>query len=112
MSPPMRKKLIDCVRPGDELVKASFFVPARQFKRLDFPTLLRPRKANSGVLPFGYCSGMVVLSINSAVGLVGGTTVLGRERVGRRGGLAAREAAPTRLMSNVVRAHRGFGLAG
>ena len=75
----MRKKLMDCVRPGCELVKASFLLPAKQFNKLDFPTLLRPRNATSGVWPFGYCSGMVVLSINSAVGFVEGGKAGGGE---------------------------------
>ena len=49
--PAMRnsKKLIARVRPGVELVRASF-VPTRELITLDLPTLDRPRKAISGKL--------------------------------------------------------------
>src|SRR6185437_1408648 len=43
----MRMKLMVCVRPGVELTCASF-CPSRELIKLDFPTLDRPRKANSG----------------------------------------------------------------
>jgi hypothetical protein len=40
--------LIVCVRPGVLLVKASPFRPVKALIRLDFPTLLLPKKAISG----------------------------------------------------------------
>src|SRR5215469_16103119 len=43
----MPMKLMVCVRPGVELTCASF-CPSRELIKLDFPTLERPRKANSG----------------------------------------------------------------
>jgi hypothetical protein len=41
-----RKKLICCVRPGVELVRASPGDRVRRLIRLDFPTFERPAKAN------------------------------------------------------------------
>ena len=41
------KMLMRCVRPGVLLVTAIFW-PVREFRRLDFPTLLLPTNATSG----------------------------------------------------------------
>jgi hypothetical protein len=51
-----------CVRPGVLLVKASPLrpplYPSRTLIRLDFPTLLLPKKAISGKPSEGNCSGL------------------------------------------------------
>jgi len=43
-----RKKLIVCVLPGDELVRASPWALVREFNKLDLPMFDRPQKAISG----------------------------------------------------------------
>jgi hypothetical protein len=48
------KKLMDLVRPGVELVFASF-VPTSALITLDLPTFDRPRNATSGMLGGGKC---------------------------------------------------------
>jgi hypothetical protein len=58
-----------CVRPGVLLVKASFLSPVRALIKLDFPTLLLPKKAISGSSSFGNCSGLLALPTNSAINL-------------------------------------------
>src|SRR5271156_4506407 len=50
------KKLIDRVRPGEAETFAAFS-PSRPLIKLDFPTLERPRKANSGAATVGNWSG-------------------------------------------------------
>src|SRR6187200_1385907 len=63
----MRKKLMDCVRPGVELVRAKPFTPSRLFITLDLPTFERPRKATSGRLSRRNDSGEVALAMKRAV---------------------------------------------
>jgi len=48
-------------------VKARFLWPVRAFRRLDFPTLLLPKKAISGSRSAGNLSGLPALTINSDV---------------------------------------------
>ena len=60
-----------CVRPGVLLIKASSLRPIRAFSKLDFPTLLLPKKAISGKPSEGNCSGLAedvtkVLSITKS----------------------------------------------
>src|SRR6202012_282356 len=50
------KKLIARVRPGEAETFAAFS-PTKPLMRLDLPTLDRPRKANSGAVLGGNCSG-------------------------------------------------------
>ena len=57
--------MIVCVRPGVLLVKASPRRPVRALIRLDFPTLLLPRKAISGSRSEGKSSGLPELTTNS-----------------------------------------------
>src|SRR5215472_10310525 len=52
------KKLMLRVRPGIELVRASF-VPTSELITLDLPTFERPRKAISGKPVTGNCAGCV-----------------------------------------------------
>src|ERR1700677_2577841 len=52
------KKLIARVRPGEDETLAAFS-PSNPLIRLDLPTLDRPRKANSGALAEGNCSGAI-----------------------------------------------------
>src|SRR5712671_2858695 len=59
------KKLILRVRPGVELVRASF-VPTSALITLDLPTLERPRKATSGRLGAGKCDTSVAAARNRA----------------------------------------------
>src|SRR5262252_1169840 len=55
------KKLMLRVRPGVELVRASF-VPTRALMTLDLPTLERPKKAISGSDGGGKCRSSVAAS--------------------------------------------------
>src|SRR6266550_1736075 len=57
------KKLMARVRPGVELVRASF-VPTRELITLDLPTLDRPRKAISGRPAAGNCLASLAESKN------------------------------------------------
>src|ERR1700704_4354234 len=57
------KKLILRVRPGVELVRASF-APTSALMTLDFPTFERPRKAISGRLGAGKCATSVAAARN------------------------------------------------
>src|SRR5712671_3153984 len=59
------KKLILRVRPGIELVRASF-APTSALITLDLPTLERPRKATSGRLGAGKCDTSVAAARNRA----------------------------------------------
>src|ERR1700716_2639037 len=59
------KKLILRVRPGVELVRASF-APTSALITLDLPTLERPRKAISGRLGAGKCDTSVAAARNRA----------------------------------------------
>src|SRR4030088_1975747 len=59
------KKLIMGVRPGVELVRASF-APTSALITLDLPTLERPRKAISGRLGAGKCDTSVAAARNRA----------------------------------------------
>lgn len=52
----MEKKLMARVRPGVEETFACF-EPRSALRRLDFPTLERPRKAISGMDGAGNCAG-------------------------------------------------------
>jgi hypothetical protein len=63
----IRKKLIDCVRPGVELVRAKPFTPTKLLIRLDLPTFERPAKTTSGRLSFGNDSGYWAAAINFAL---------------------------------------------
>src|SRR5947209_5814379 len=68
--------MINCLQPGRELINANPGCLIRAFSKLDFPTLLRPRKAISTgprlaspetpSLP-GNCRGSAALIMNSAV---------------------------------------------
>src|SRR5580693_765102 len=51
------------VRPGVELVRA-ILVPTSEFRRLDLPTLERPRKAISGRSGAGKCDTSVAAARN------------------------------------------------
>src|SRR5580700_8254000 len=56
------------------LFRATLFLtepstPTSEFRRLDLPTLLRPRKATSASLSGGNCSGLAALIINCAATL-------------------------------------------
>src|SRR5579864_2089167 len=62
----MRKKLIVCVLPGDELVRANPCVLVRVFNKLDLPMFDRPQKAISGRWSRGKSSGRVALLTNRA----------------------------------------------
>ena len=55
-----------CVRPGVELVNAKPGLPVRRLSKLDFPTLLLPRKAISGSEGAGNRSGFAALIMCSA----------------------------------------------
>src|SRR5260370_18079362 len=57
------KKLMLRVRPGVELVRASF-VPTSELITLDFPTFDRPRKAISGNSRAGKCATSVAAARN------------------------------------------------
>src|SRR5712671_2858816 len=57
------KKLMLRVRPGVELVRASF-VPTSELMTLDFPTFDRPRKAISGNSKAGKCATSVAAARN------------------------------------------------
>src|SRR5579872_582813 len=57
------KKLMLRVRPGVELVRASF-VPTKELITLDLPTLDRPRKATSGSEGAGKCETSDAAAIN------------------------------------------------
>src|ERR1700719_4901269 len=59
------KKLMLRVRPGVELVRASF-APTSALITLDLPTLERPRKAISGRLGTGKCDTSVAAARNRA----------------------------------------------
>src|SRR5215469_15647019 len=59
----MSKKLIVRVLPGVELTWA-ILVPTREFRRLDLPTLERPRKAISGTFGGGNCERSVAETRN------------------------------------------------
>src|SRR5215813_7607148 len=59
------KKLMLRVRPGVELVRASF-APTSELITLDLPTLERPRKAISGRLGAGKCETSVAAARNRA----------------------------------------------
>src|ERR1700686_4711997 len=59
------KKLMLRVRPGVELVRASF-APTSALITLDLPTLERPRKAISGRLGAGKCDTSVAAARNRA----------------------------------------------
>jgi hypothetical protein len=61
----IRKKLIVCVLPGDELVLASPWEFVRVFNKLDLPMFDRPQKATSGRIS-GKPSGRVALVMNRA----------------------------------------------
>jgi hypothetical protein len=50
----MLKKLITWVRPGVELIRAKFFLPTKQFSKLDFPTFDLPAKEIFGSDDLGY----------------------------------------------------------
>ena len=50
------KWFINCVLPGLEEVFASFLLLHIKFIKEDFPTLLRPKNANSGLSGFGHFS--------------------------------------------------------
>src|ERR1700688_2744957 len=62
----MRKKLIVCVLPGDELVRANPCVLVSVFNKLDLPMFDRPQKAISGRWSRGNSSGRVALLTNRA----------------------------------------------
>src|SRR5713226_5440210 len=59
------KKLMLRVRPGVELVRASF-ASTRELMTLDLPTLERPRKAISGSVGTGKCETSVAAAMNRA----------------------------------------------
>jgi hypothetical protein len=59
----MEKKLMERVLPGVEETCACF-EPRSAFRRLDLPTLERPRKAISGMVGGGKCSGEIAESRN------------------------------------------------
>ena len=64
---PTSKKLMSCVQPGRELVNASCACVTSRLRRLDLPTLLRPRKATSispSWLGAGKCAGSAALDRN------------------------------------------------
>ena len=63
----IRKKLIDCVRPGVELVLANPLTPNRLLIKLDLPTFERPAKTISERLSFGNDSGDRAAAINFAL---------------------------------------------
>jgi hypothetical protein len=65
----IRKKLIDCVRPGVELVLANPLTPSRLLIKLDLPTFERPAKTISGRLSFGNDSGDRAAAINFALAI-------------------------------------------
>ena len=65
----IRKKLIDCVRPGVELVLANPLTPSRLLIKLDLPTFDRPVKTISGRLSFGNDSGDRAAAINFALAI-------------------------------------------
>ena len=62
----IKKKLINCVRPGVALVRARRLRFTKVLIREDLPTLERPMKAISGNLLEGYWEGFTALLINSA----------------------------------------------
>ena len=57
------KKFISLVFPGVFEVLASFLLLESLFIKLDFPTLERPRRANSGRLKVGHCDNFSALII-------------------------------------------------
>jgi hypothetical protein len=61
-----RKKLIVCVRPGVELVRANPRELVSAFSKLDLPMFERPQKATSGRLSWGKSSGCFALLTNRA----------------------------------------------
>src|SRR6266853_38048 len=61
----LSRSLLLRVRPGVELVRASF-VPTSALITLDLPTLERPRKATSGRLGAGKCDTSVAAARNRA----------------------------------------------
>src|SRR5215471_1113276 len=63
------KKLMLRVRPGVELVRASF-VPTNELMTLDLPTFDRPRKATSGTEGDGKCVTSVAAARNRARTLI------------------------------------------
>src|SRR5271167_1052602 len=62
--PLISKKLISWVRPGVELVRANPRTPSKLLIKLDLPTFDLPRKATSGRLVKGNCSGSTALLTN------------------------------------------------
>lgn len=71
----IRKKLINCVRPGVALVFTRRFRLTIVLIKDDFPTLDRPTNAISGKVGGGYCEGFTALLINSADRIIIGFNV-------------------------------------
>ena len=77
--------MMERVRPGEDETLAAFS-PSNPLIKLDLPTFDRPRKANSGAVAEGNCSGDKAESRNFVVrctGLLGARLVSSHRRLDR-----------------------------
>src|SRR5260370_31387720 len=94
------KKLILRVRPGVELVRASF-APTSALITLDLPTLERPRKAISGRLGAGKCDTSVAAARNRARILMS-QCAMSRARFASRANVTTQRRTETRAGQRYV----------